>query len=101
MTGVSSGAVLREIGNQFGQAARVHHGAGKLVRAEFARLFEDVDIFGGKLGLGARFVVLADQVARGASAQASPAGPAPTISTSASSRLAFEAVTVSILATKA
>ena len=31
------------------------------MRADFAGLFEDVDVFGGKLGLGARFVVLADQ----------------------------------------
>ena len=52
---------LLPIGNQLGQPARVHHRAGKLVRAEFARLFEDVDIFSGKFGLGARFVVLRDQ----------------------------------------
>ena len=37
------------------------HGAGKLVRADFAGLFENVDIFGGKLGFAARFVVLRDQ----------------------------------------
>ena len=53
--------------------------------AEFAGFFEDVDILGGKLGLRARCVMLADQSAR-CRAQASPAGPAPTISTSASSR---------------
>ena len=30
---------LRVIGNQFGEAARIHHGSRKLVRAEFAALF--------------------------------------------------------------
>ena len=52
---------FREIGNEFREAARVHHRAGKLVRANFARLFEDVDIFGGKFRLAAGFVVLAHQ----------------------------------------
>ena len=31
------------------------------MRADFAGLFEDIDAFGGKLGFGARFVMLADQ----------------------------------------
>ena len=61
MTGVSSGARLREVRHQFRQGAGIEHGAGKLVRADFAALFEDVDAFRGKLGFGARFVVLADQ----------------------------------------
>ena len=51
-----------EIGDQFAQRARVHDRAGKLVRADFAGLFEDVDIFGGKLGRFFRSGVLLDQV---------------------------------------
>ena len=38
-----------EIGDQFGERFRIHDGAGELMRADFASLFEDVDIFGGEL----------------------------------------------------
>ena len=73
------------IGHQFGKAARIHHRAGKLVSSDFARLFQNINIFSGKLGLGAGRIVRAIRLER-CSAQASPAGPAPTIRTSASSR---------------
>ena len=52
---------MRVIGNQLGEAARVHHGSRKLVRAELAAFFEDVDIFGGEFGFAAGFVVRANQ----------------------------------------
>ena len=51
-----------EIGNQFGDAARIHNRAGKLVRAEFAGFFEHVNIFGGERGSFARGGVLFDQI---------------------------------------
>ena len=39
-----------EIGNEFAEAAGIHDGAGKLVGADFAAFFKNVDIFGGKGG---------------------------------------------------
>ena len=53
---------LLEIGNQFAQRLRIHDRAGKLVRADFAAFFQDVDILGGKLGLCAGFVVLLNEI---------------------------------------
>ena len=53
---------FQEIGDQFGDAARVHDRAGKLVRAEFASFLEHVDIFGGERGSLARGGVLLNQV---------------------------------------
>ena len=41
------------IGDEFGKSFRIHDGAGELMSADFARLFEDVDIFGGEFGLRA------------------------------------------------
>ncbi len=51
-----------EVGNKFGESLRVHDGAGKLVRADFAAFFEDVDIFSGEFGLGAAGVVGFDEI---------------------------------------
>ena len=58
MTGVSSGADFWK----FGECLGVHDGAGKLVRANFATFFENVNIFGGKLGLCPASVVLLDEI---------------------------------------
>jgi len=55
------GSGLGKIRHEFGKAARVHDRIGKLVRADFTGLFEQVDAFRRKLGLRARFVVLPDQ----------------------------------------
>ena len=49
-----------EVREKLRQSARIEHGAGKLVRANFAALLENIDAFGGKLGFGARFIVLPD-----------------------------------------
>ena len=62
VTGVSSGAAFSKSGTSSARALRVHDGAGKLMRADFAAFFEDVDIFGGEFGLGAGFVVFVDEV---------------------------------------
>ena len=51
---------FRKIRHEFGQSAGIEHGAGELVRADFASLFENVDAFSRQLGFAARFVVLAD-----------------------------------------
>ena len=51
-----------EVRDELAQSARVHDRAGKLVRADFAAFFQDVDIFGGERGRFFRFVVLFDQI---------------------------------------
>ena len=55
---------LLEIGDQFGESFGIHDGAGELVSADFAALFEDVDIFRGKRRSACRrrFVVLLDEI---------------------------------------
>jgi hypothetical protein len=49
------------IGHEFREAARVHDRAGELVRPDFTRFLENVDIFGGEFRLGAGGIVLRDQ----------------------------------------
>ena len=51
-----------EVGDEFGERFGIHDGAGELMGADFAAFFEDVDIFGGELRVGAGFVVLFDEV---------------------------------------
>ena len=51
-----------EVRDQFGESFRIHDRAGELVGADFAAFFEDVDIFRGKFGLAAGFVVFLDEV---------------------------------------
>src|SRR6266568_546298 len=51
-----------KIRHQFGERARIHDGSGKLMRADFAPFFEDVDIFSGKRRFSAGFVVFLDEV---------------------------------------
>jgi len=51
-----------KVRNKFGKRLGVHDRAGKLVRADLAALFEDINIFGGKFGFGATGVVLLDEV---------------------------------------
>ena len=53
---------LFEIGNKLAQAARVHDRAGKLVRADLARLLEHVNIFSRERGRFLRLGVLLDQI---------------------------------------
>ena len=87
VTGVSSGAELLEIGNQFGERFGIHDRAGELVRAYFSSFFQNVDIFGGELRPIAAppdSLCFLMRLAR-CSAQERPAGPAPTMRTSASS----------------
>src|SRR5229473_7317126 len=55
---------LLKIRHQFGERARVHDGARKLMRANFAAFFEDVDIFSGKRRLSAGCIVLLEEVAQ-------------------------------------
>ena len=49
-----------EVGDEFAEAARVHDRAGKLVRANFARFFQHVNIFGGERGGFVRLGMLLD-----------------------------------------
>ena len=62
VTGVSSGADFSKPGTSSASAFGIHDRAGKLVGANFAAFFEDVDIFSGELGLGAAGVVLLDEI---------------------------------------
>ena len=52
---------LLEVRNQLAQSARVHDRAGELVRAEFARLLEHINILGGKRGRAPGLGVLFDE----------------------------------------
>ena len=64
--GIGDGSVegggFFEVGDEFGEGFGIHDGAGELVGADFAAFFEDVDIFGGELRLGARVVVFFDEI---------------------------------------
>ena len=51
-----------EVGDELGEGFGIHDGAGKLMGADFAAFFKDVNIFGGELGVGVRGVVLLDEV---------------------------------------
>ncbi len=53
-----------EVGDEFAEGARVHDGAGELMGADFAGLFEDVDIFRGERGRFLCGVVLVDQIGK-------------------------------------
>src|SRR6185437_7420997 len=45
----------REVRNEFGEAARIENGAGKLVCTEFASLLEDINVLGRKFRFAAGF----------------------------------------------
>ena len=49
---------LLEIRQQFAHGARIEQRAGEAVRADFARLLQDVDVFLGERGIGMLGVML-------------------------------------------
>jgi hypothetical protein len=51
-----------EVRDEFGEGFGIHDGTGELMRSDFAALFENVDIFGGELGLGAGVVVFLNEI---------------------------------------
>jgi type IV pilus assembly protein PilA len=51
-------------GDKFGERFGIHDRAGKLVSADFASFFQDVNIFSRKSGLGAAGIVLLDEIGK-------------------------------------
>ena len=81
---------LFESRQQFAHGARIEQRAGKAVLPDLARLLQHVDIFLAELGVGIRWRCARRSAATGASAQAMPAGPPPTITTSAGISRTFD-----------
>ena len=74
---------LFESGKQFAHGPRIEQRAGKAVLANLASFLEDVNVFFAELRIGIRWRCARSMSCERRSAQAIPAGPPPTMTTSA------------------